>query len=139
MGNLIILFSFFFQTPEPPENQPVWESIEGDIWTYIIIFLLGLFLFKPLEAFLKWLWKKLQEIFTSLGFRFKEPYFRLLNDEHQWLKLIGFRKAGLDRPKLRQSVTPNSLGLRSISSQVYQNPCLQRSSHAEFWTIVFPI
>ena len=115
------------------QKYPCWSNIV--VGTNIG----GRSLFKPLEAFLKWLWKKLQEIFTSLGFRFKEPYFRLLNDEHQWLKLIGFRKAGLDRPKLRQSVTPNSLGLRSISSQVYQNPCLQRSSHAEFWTIVFPI
>lgn len=92
-----------FQTPTPLEPPPptFWEANRDTILVGIIMALLGLLLFKPLEGLLKRLSKRLERIYESLGFGFKKRYYYHLEDAHQWLKLIGIRKAGLDRPRLR--------------------------------------
>jgi len=83
--------------------QDFWTNKGNDFILALIMLILGVILAKPLEAFLKWLWKKLEAGFQSLGFGFQKRYFRALNENHQWLKLIGiYNPADLHAPRLRE-------------------------------------
>ncbi|GEM_PF-3370962 len=79
-----------------------WQDIGNDFILALIMLLLGVILAKPLDALLKWIWKKIEAGFQSLGVGFQKRYYEALIEEHQRLKIIGTYSKGVQPPRLKE-------------------------------------
>jgi hypothetical protein len=79
-----------------------WQNKGNDFILALIMLILGVILAKPLEALLKWLWKKLQAGFQSLGIGFQKRYCEALIKEHHRLRLIGAYSRDVQPPRLKE-------------------------------------
>ncbi len=108
--DFICFSGIFIQTP-PPTVPPIsfWNKEQ------IIAALIGAAVTALLSPLIIWLarhfWKWLVHAVESLGLGFQKRYTRHLIQEHQWLKLIGVWKAGLERPRLKEVFVPLRLNI----------------------------
>ncbi|MDI6769947.1 MAG: SUMF1/EgtB/PvdO family nonheme iron enzyme [Anaerolineales bacterium] len=85
-----------------------WQDKGNDFILALIMLILGVILAKPLEALLKWLWKKLEAGFQSLGLGFQKCYYETLIKEHHRLELIGTYSQGVQPPRLKDLSLPDA-------------------------------
>src|SRR3990170_6967764 len=91
------------QTPQPPgmpASPSFWDANRDTILVAVITAVVILLLSRPLNAALDKFGAWIGQVIQSFGFGFRKRYYRHLCSQHEWLKLIGVRKAALERPRL---------------------------------------
>lgn len=83
--------------------QDFWNNNGDKVLVGVITAIVVLLLSEWIKALFKKLGSWIETGFQALGFGFEKRYYHALNENHQWLKLIGiYNPADLHAPRLRE-------------------------------------